>query len=156
MEDLLWIPSARAAQRKMHHKRAETESYGEGCGFAKEEWDKAKGTNACRTSVAELDECPYEWACSRTAGFVLFHPAGHYLCWLLMFPRANLGIQSHQDTKMWLLATCWRRGCLHRDYIPKRSLAKRNLPLSELIGIRGVFAGRNMQCTSKGTGQGEG
>lgn len=48
--------------------------------------------------MAELDECPYEWACSRAAGFVLFHPAGHDLCWLLMFPRANLGIQSHQDT----------------------------------------------------------
>lgn len=26
--------------------------------------------------MAELDEWPYEWACSRTAGFVLFHTLG--------------------------------------------------------------------------------
>lgn len=82
--------------------------------------------------------------------FGLFrYPAGHYLCWLLMFPRANVGTQNHQDTKMWLSVTCQRRGCLHRDYIPEESLAKRSLPLSELIGIRGSFAGRNMQCTCK-------
>lgn len=63
--------------------------------------------------MAELDERPYEWAeqqncriCALSHFGLFRYPAGHYLCWLLLFTRANLGTQSHQDTKMWLSVTC--------------------------------------------------
>lgn len=97
--------------------------------------------------MVELYEPTYEWAHSRTAGFVLFHTLGRlgtrlvticagYSCsqgliWLLGVSRTQ--------RYGYLLSSRDGEEALHRDYSPKGSLARRSLPLSELISIRDVL-----------------
>lgn len=101
--------------------------------------------------MAELYEPTYKQAHSTTAGFVLFHTLG---CLSTRMITICAGYSWSQGL-IWLLRVIrtQRYGCqlyvregeeaLQRDYIPKGSLARRNLPLSELISIRVVLYRQN-------------